>query len=117
MNNVLTKVTPTLNLVLFVRKLNANHDNNMSGKHELRFLIQRGKKVSLITEFALITWLKGTIFFPRVILLCLYREPQPKKLRRPHTTGPKPHQLKTPTPKTQYKTPTPKPQTTINEPK
>ena len=64
MNNVLIKVTPTLNLVLFVRKLNANHDNNMSGKHELRFLIQRGKKVSLITEFALITWLKGTIFFP-----------------------------------------------------
>ena len=51
-------------------------------------------------------------FFPRVILfLCLYREPQPKKPRRPHTTGLKPHQLKTPTPKTQYKTPTPKPQT------
>ena len=52
-----------------------------------------------------------TIFFPRVILLCLYREPKPKKPRRPHTTGPKPHQLKAPTPKTQNKTPTPKPQT------
>ena len=48
-------------------------------------------------------------FFPRIILLCLYREPQPKKPRRPQTTGPKPHQLKTTTPKTQYKTPTPKP--------
>ena len=39
-------------------------------------------------------------FFPRVILLCLYREPKPKKPRRPHTTGPKTHQLKAPTPKT-----------------
>ena len=27
------------------------------------------------------------IFFPRVILLCLYREPQPKKPRRPHVTA------------------------------
>ena len=35
-------------------------------------------------------------------LFCyVYIEPQPKKPRRPHTTGPKPHQLKTPTPKTQ----------------
>ena len=39
----------------------------------------------------------------------------PKKPRRSHTAGPKPHQLKAQTPKTQYKTPTPKPQTTINE--
>ena len=39
-------------------------------------------------------------FFLRVIHLCLFREPQPKKPRRPHTTGPNPHQLKTPTPKT-----------------
>ena len=43
--------------------------------------------------------------------------PNPKKPRMPHTTSPKPHQLKTTTPKTQYKTSTPKPQTTINEPK
>ena len=56
-------------------------------------------------------------FFRRVILLCSNREPQPKKPRRSNTTGPKPHQLKTPTPKTQYKTPTLKPQTTINEQK
>ena len=43
--------------------------------------------------------------FHRVILSCLYREPQPKKPRGPHTAGPKPHQMETPT--TQYKTPTP----------
>ena len=29
-----------------------------------------------------------------------------KNPRWPHTTGSKPHQLKTPTPKTQFKTPT-----------
>ena len=39
-------------------------------------------------------------FFPRVIFLCFYRErPNPKKPWMPHTTGPKPHQLRTPTPK------------------
>ena len=44
-------------------------------------------------------------FFPRFILRYLFREPQPqKKPRRPHTTGPTPHQLKTPTPKTRSKT-------------
>ena len=48
-------------------------------------------------------------FFP--ILLCIYRALQPKKPRRPPTTGPKPHQLKTPNPKTQSKTPTQKPHT------
>ena len=51
-------------------------------------------------------------FFPRpVFLLCLYREPLPKKRRGPHTAGPKPNQLKTPTPKTQSKTPTLQPKT------
>ena len=44
-------------------------------------------------------------FFLRVILQCIYTEPQPKKPRRPHNTGLKPHQLKTPTPK-----PDPRPQ-------
>ena len=33
-------------------------------------------------------------FFPRFILFCLYRKPQPQKPRRPHTTGPKTHQPK-----------------------
>ena len=44
--------------------------------------------------------------------------PDPQKLRRPHTTGTKPHQLKTPTPKIQCKTsiPKPEPQTSKNEP-
>ena len=42
-------------------------------------------------------------FFPRVILLCLYREPQPKKTQKaPHHRP---------------QTPTPKPQTTTKEPK
>ena len=50
-----------------------------------------------------------SFFFRRVILWCLYTERQPKKNPRwPHTTGPKPHQLKTPAPKTLFKTPTPK---------
>ena len=35
-----------------------------------------------------------TISSPRVILLCFYREFQPKNPRKPHTTGPKPHQKK-----------------------
>ena len=48
-----------------------------------------------------------TILCPRVIRLCLHREPQPEKPRRPNTTH-QIQQLKTPTPKTQCKTPTPK---------
>ena len=54
--------------------------------------------------------IQHSVNFPRVILLWLYSsQPKPqKKPRRPHTTGPKPHQLKTPT--TQSKTRTPKPQ-------
>ena len=52
-------------------------------------------------------WVRHAKFFPRVILLCLYREPQPENPRWPHTTGPKPHKLKTPTPKTLFKTQTP----------
>ena len=50
-------------------------------------------------------------FFPGLFFYVYIESPIPKKPRRLHTTGPKPHQLKTPTPKTQYKTPTPKPQT------
>ena len=50
-------------------------------------------------------------FFPRVTLLCLYREPQPKKTQKAPHHRPKPHQLKAPSPKIQNKTPTPKPQT------
>ena len=45
------------------------------------------------------------------------RAPTPKNPGWPNTTGPKPHQLKTPTPKTQFKTPTSKPQLTMNEQK
>ena len=56
-------------------------------------------------------------FFPGLFLYVYIESPIPKKPRRLHTTGPKPHQLKTPTPETQYKTPTPKPQTAINEQK
>ena len=52
-------------------------------------------------------------FFPRVILLCLYKEPKPQQPRKPYTTDPTPHQLKTPTQKTQFITPPPNPQTTI----
>ena len=37
------------------------------------------------------------------------------KPRKPHTTSPKPNQLKTPIPKTKSKTQTPKPQATINK--
>ena len=42
-------------------------------------------------------------FFPGFILLYYIESPNPKKPRRPNTTGPKPHQLK--------------PQATINEQK
>ena len=58
---------------------------------------------------------KTAPFSPRVILVCLSRGPQPKKPRRPYTTGLKPHKQKTPTPKTQSRTTTPNPQTTANE--
>ena len=82
--------------------------------HRFKLLTKPYCLIGLIIfkEVCLLQWCnKRTISFPRVILLCLYREPKPKKPRRPHTTGPKPHQLKAPTPKTQNKTPTPKPQT------
>ena len=52
-------------------------------------------------------------FFPGLFFYVYIESPNQKKPRRPHTTGPKPHQLKIPTPTTQNKTP--KPQTTINE--
>ena len=52
-----------------------------------------------------------TIFFPGLFFNVYIEIPNPKKPRRPHTTGPKPQQLKAPTPKTQNKTPTPKPPT------
>ena len=75
---------------------------------------------SSLIQFACITVAAlSAPFFPRVILLCLHRQSQPKKPRWPHTTGPKPHQLKTPTPKTQIRPQpqNPEPQTTINEQK
>ena len=56
-------------------------------------------------------------FFPRVILLCLYRGPQPKKTQKAPHHRPQTSSTENPNPKTQCKTPTPKPQTTINEPK
>ena len=71
--------------------------------------------MSILSLFEVCGTVFHALFFPRVVLLCSYKEPQPKNPRRPHTTGPKPYQLKTPTPKTQSKTPTPQPQTTINE--
>mgnify|MGYP001794685884 CR=1 FL=1 len=46
--------------------------------------------------------------FPGLFFYIYIESPNLKKPRRPHTTGPKPHQLKTPTPKTQ---------TTMNEQK
>ena len=55
------KVTHTLNVGLFSPSQHANHDNNMSGKLEMHFSCTRVKKVSLITDFALITWLKGNL--------------------------------------------------------
>ena len=50
-------------------------------------------------------------FFPGLLFYVYIESPNQKKPRRPQTTGPKPHQLKAPSPKTQNKTPTPKPQT------
>ena len=46
--------------------------------------------------------------FPSVILLCLYREPQPKKTRQAHR--PQTPSAETLTPKTKSKSPTPKPE-------
>ena len=40
----------------------ACHDKNRWGKLNLHFGMHEGKKVFLITEFALITWLKGQDF-------------------------------------------------------
>ena len=80
--------------------------------HRNLFLLQQN---SSIIDDELIIILKGilldlnssqqlrTIFFPRIIILCLYRELKLKKPRWPHTTVPKPHQMKTSTSKTQYK--------------
>ena len=48
------------------------------------------------------------VFFPGLFLHVHIESTNPNKPRRPHTTGPRPHQLKTPTQKTQSKTPTPK---------
>ena len=54
-----------------------------------------------------ITMLTLQSFFPGLFLYVYIKSPNPKW---PCTTGPKPHQLKTPAPETQFKTPTPKPQ-------
>ena len=52
-------------------------------------------------------------FFPRVILLCLYREPKPKKKQKPPH-----HSLKTPsTEKTNPKNPIPDPNPKTTTPK
>ena len=57
-------------------------------------------------------------FTPDLFLQIYIKSPNPKNPRWPHTTGPKPHQLKTTTPKIQHETSTPnqnlKPHTTIN---
>ena len=47
--------------------------------------------------------------FPGLFFYVYVKSPNPKKPRRLNTTSPKPHQLKTPTPKSQFKTPTPEP--------
>ena len=78
--------------------------------NERSMKLMKALKLKLIVCFGV----SPVPFFPRVIFLCP-RAPTPKKTRRPHTTGTKPHQLKTPTPKTQSQTPTPKPQTPIKE--
>ena len=60
MKNVLMKAAHTSYLVPYFSKPTCNHDKNMLGKLELHFLGE-GKKVSLITEFALIIGLKGDL--------------------------------------------------------
>ena len=67
----------------------------------------------IISEYSI----PGIIFFPVLFFHVYVESPDPKKPRRPHTTVPKPHQLKRPTLKTQLKTPKPQPQTTISEQK
>mgnify|MGYP001800369971 CR=1 FL=1 len=59
------------------------------------------------TKYKIMYTIRWHHFLLRFILLCLHREPQPKKPRRPLTTGPKPHQLRTQIPNTQSKTTTP----------
>ena len=49
-------------------------------------------------------------FFPKLFFYVYIESPNPKEPGRPHTTGPKPNQLNTPTPKTQSKTPYIKPE-------
>ena len=78
--------------------------------------------LGVVTESSCAYWvcLKcGTVlhapFFPGLFFYVYIKNPNPKSSRRPHTTGPKPNQLKTPTPKTQSKTLSPQRQTTINE--
>ena len=57
---------------------------------------------SKIAFYANYTWFRckvvppGLFFYVYIYIM----SPNPKKPRRPHTTSPKPHQLKTPTPKT-----------------
>ena len=49
-------------------------------------------------------------FFPGLFFYVYIESPNPKKPRRPHTTGTKPYQLKSLPPKNQSETQTPKPQ-------
>ena len=64
------------------------------------------------------SWNRNAKFFSLGLFLYVYtKSPNPKHPRSPHTTGPKPHQLKTPTTETQFKTQNPNPKTTINEQK
>ena len=49
-------------------------------------------------------------FFPGLFFYVYIESPNPLKPRKPHTTIPKPYQLKTP-----IQDPTPKTETTINE--
>ena len=63
----------------------------------------------------MLSWLQS--FLPGLLFYGYIKSPNPPINRSPHTNGPKPHQLQTSTPKTQYRTATPLPQTTINEQK
>ena len=59
-------------------------------------------------------------FFPWLLFDVHIKSPNPKNPKCPHTTGPKPHQLKKSTPKAQIQDlnpKTPNPQTTITEQK
>ena len=86
---------------------------NLFTGHAACYKVVGWVQVQANVKFGNSLWCQGcTIFFPRVILLCLYREPKPKNPEGPTPQAPNPINWK---PQPQKPKIRPQPQTTINE--